>query len=210
VSTLSCAKPRIPSILRYWDLRQPTRKSRSTKPHTPSALYTTATDPTALDHSLRPRGITSLALGTGPTAGLIFALGADSRIHTYTAPTLEPLTKKVYAHKNMQTNSFYVKLAVSPCGRWLASGCGGNDGSAFLFDVSGAASPGVADGAGGVELRGQQKEVGSVDWAEGELATCADDGTVRVWRPNVEVYRQCLEDEAAFRDWSWQFVDKHA
>lgn len=99
----------------------------------------------------------------------------------------------------MATNSFYVRTAVSPCGRWLASG--GAGGSAFLFDIgAGGSELGCMEG---VELRGQEGEVGTVDWADGAVATCADDGTVRVWRPDIERFRLCAEnpDEAKW-DWS--------
>jgi denticleless len=163
-------------------------------------------DPTTLHGSRRPRGITSLTPGTGPTTGLLFALGADSRIHTYDLPTLEPLTSNQYTHENMQTNSFYVRLAASPCGRWLASGCGGNNGSVFLYDVSHASRTAMVrfGGSRAVELRGQCGEVGAVDWAEGVLASCADDGTVRAWRPDVGIYKECERDTEEGRwGWSW-------
>jgi denticleless len=194
-------------ILHYWDLRSPTRRSRSIKPRQPQAVYTSTVDPTTLRSSRRSRGITSLALGTGPTAGFIFALGADSRIHTYEVPTLEPLNRKSYTHNNLQAVSFYVKLGISPCGRWLATGCGGNTGSKFLFDVSDVSRTGETTDTRGIELRGQSGEVGALDWADGSLATCADDGTVRVWRPNVETYRSCLDDSEASWLWSWEYTD---
>ncbi|TFK43204.1 WD40-repeat-containing domain protein [Crucibulum laeve] len=191
-------------ILRYWDLRTSSspRKSRSTKPKTPTALMTSPVDPTTLYGSRRPRGITSLTTGSGPTAGLVFAVGADARIHTYSLPSLTalPLT---YSHENMQSNSFYVGLSVSPCGRWLASGGSGSVGSNFLFDVGGVARPGAV-AQEGIELRGQIGEVGAVDWADDMLATCADDGTVRVWRPDIETYRKCQEDPKESKwEWSW-------
>jgi denticleless len=192
-------------ILRYWDLRQPTsiRKPKLGKPKPPPELYSSATDPTTLHGSPRPRGIVSLAKGTGPTAGLVFALGADSRVHTYALPSLTPLRVE-YTHNNMQSNSFYVGLSLSPCGRWLASGGTGKQGGTFLFDVSNAARPSSAMMQTGVELRAQLGEVGAVDWANNTLATCADDGTVRVWRPDIETYRQCEEQPEERRwDWSW-------
>ncbi|KAF9008739.1 WD40-repeat-containing domain protein [Cyathus striatus] len=193
-------------VLRYWDLRTPpsTRKTKTAKPRAPSCLYSTAVDPTVLHGSKRSRGLISVAVGTGPTAGLIFALGVDSRIHTFTLPSLDALPIG-YTHPGMQTNSFYVGLAVSPCGRWLGSGGTGTKGSNFLFDISNAASPQLwGQEQEGIELRGQRGEVGALDWAENALATCADDGTVRVWRPDVEVYRSCQEDpEEKIWDWSW-------
>lgn len=172
------------------------------------ALFSSPVDPTTLHGSPRPRGIIALASGTGPTASLIFGLGADSRIHTYALPSLSARTTG-YTHKNLQGNSFYVGLALSPCGCWLASGGAGAQGSNFLFDVSDAASPLSATRfQTGVELRGQLGEVGALDWAEDSLATCADDGTVRVWRPDIETYLACTDQPEEKRwDWSWAVED---
>ncbi|EAU84535.2 cell division cycle protein cdt2 [Coprinopsis cinerea okayama7 len=192
-------------VLKYWDLRfltdrTPSKRGRGKgrgKPKAPAELFSTELDPTTLHGSRRPRGILSITTGRGPTAGLVFALGADSRIHTYSLPTLQPYTNASRLHNN--SSSFYVTLSVSPCGRWLASG--GADGKASLFDV--ANSPfGVP--APAVELKAQEGEVGAVDWSHDALATCADEGTVRIWRPDIDVYRQCLEDPEESRwNWAW-------
>ena len=111
---------------------------------------------------------------------------------------------QMYWHRHMLIRSFYVRVAVSPCGRWLA--CGGASGSAFVFDTSSTSSSGIGldarpgeDGRKGkidmgVELKGQDGEVGAVDWADGTLATCADDGTVRLWRPDLERAEICKTD----------------
>ena len=71
-------------------------------------------------------------------------------------------------------------------------------GSVFLFDVSNACRARTANRSG-VELRAQKGEVGAVDWAEGVLASCADDGTTRIWRPNVDRYKECLREEEEAR-----------
>ena len=109
----------------------------------------------------------------------------------------------------MQSNSFYVRLASSPCGRWLATG-NAVDGRAYLFDVASAASAarardvGTFGWEGAVQLKGQTGEVGAMDWADGTLATCADDGTVRIWRPDVEIARRCADDPDEMKwEWSW-------
>ena len=215
-------------ILHLWDLRQPTtpkhKKPRTTKTR-PTPIYTSSCDPTTYGGTRRPRGITALTPGSGPTAGLLYALSIDSRVHTYSALDLEPLSGYIppttlgeqgldpyaHAHARMQTNSFYVKLAASPCGRWLASG-NAEDGRAYVFDVASKASvararevaAGQCEWEGGVELRGQTGEVGAMDWAEGMLAMCADDGTVRIWRPDAEVARRCAEDPGKMMwEWSW-------
>ena len=92
-------------------------------------------------------------------------------------------------------------MAASPCGRWLA--CGGSQGgSVFLFDV--AAGKAGGDACRGVQLTGQKGEVGAVDWAGGDggLAACADDGSVRVWRQDLDRYRMCCEDPEEMK-WGW-------
>ncbi|KAF8803836.1 WD40 repeat-like protein [Phlegmacium glaucopus] len=191
-------------ILQYWDLRIPTpRKKGTSKPKAPLSLYSSPIDPTTLHGSRRSRGIISLTSGSGPSAGLLFALGADSRIHTYDLPSLAA-QRTVYTHDNLQANSFYVGLSMSPCGRWLASGGSGKKGSTFLFDVGNASRPGSVSQQGS-ELKGQQTgEVGGIDWARNMLATCIDDGTVRVWRPDLETYLDCIENPEERRwDWTW-------
>lgn len=126
--------------------------------------------------------------------------------------SLNPLTSQTYSHENMHTNSFYVRLSTSPCGRWLACG-GAAAGSAFLYDVSNAyrsaAYPTLSSPFEGhsrsVQIQGQTGEVSALDWADsGTLATCADDGTVRVWRPDVEVWRQCIQNPEDCK-WEWAY-----
>ena len=163
-------------------------------------------DPTITEGARRARGLTSVVAGTGPTSGLLFGLGVDSRVHTYAASTLLPLSQKgTLKHPNMHTNSFWVRLALSPDGRSLLSGSSGTNkgASAFLFDVSqtALAASSILPDFAGVELPGQKGEVGGVDWAQDMLATCSDDGTVRVWRFNPRVRQHCdLEPDAR---WSW-------
>ena len=71
-----------------------------------------------------------------------------------------------------------------------------------------------------VVLEGQTCEVTRVDWAAdgqvcglfsfrlyltSQLATCSDDGTVRVWRPDLEQLSKCREDPDA--SWNWKWAD---
>ncbi|KAI0771938.1 WD40 repeat-like protein [Trametes elegans] len=219
-------------IVNLWDVRLPSNNKRSkakkTSKQVVKPLYT-STDPTAAGGSRRGRGITTLAGGSGPTAALVFALGIDSRVHTYTLPSLQALSghtapepapapapipstvvtyddPHAFSDPRMKTNSFYVRMATSPCGRWLAAGSA-TGGRAYLYDISLAGRAGEIISAGwgaGVELKGQLGEMGAVDWANGMLATCADDGTVRVWRPDLEVSRQCRTDPDEMRwNWAW-------
>lgn len=195
-------------ILRLWDLRQPISVPRAkgqkglVQPATMSAF-----DPTITEGARRARGLASVVAGTGPTSGLLFGLGVDSRVHTYAASTLLPLSQKgTFKHPNMH-NSFWVRLALSPDGKSLVSGSSGTDkgASAFLFDVSrtALAAPPILPDSGGVELPGQKGEVGGVDWAHDMLATCSDDGTVRVWRRDPEIRQKCDVDADARWEWTW-------
>ncbi|KAG2370070.1 WD40-repeat-containing domain protein [Suillus spraguei] len=195
-------------ILHYWDLRLPSDNSSKRSPKKPAykPLFSSTMDPTTF-HSARCRGITSMSQGIGPSAGLLFALGADSRLYIYSYPTLTPL--RTEAHPNLQTNSFYVRLATSPCGRWLASGSTNRAGSLFLFDISNAGRVGPSYGkeAGEpisptVRFRAQSGEIGAVDWARDMVASCADDGTVRIWRPDLEVYQSCISNSEE-QKWEW-------
>lgn len=170
-----------------------------------SPIRSSSVDPTVLQGSRRPRGIKSVTAGSGPSAGLLFALGSDSRLHTYDISSLLPLAADT--HPNLRVDTFYVRTSISPCGRWLASGSSGSHGSVFLFDVSNAGRLSAATGLAGesrqpIELRGQSGEIGALDWAGGMLATCADDCTVRIWRPDLDIHHQCLEDPEE-KKWEW-------
>lgn len=188
-------------------------------PKTKSSLvsHSSSIDATTIG-SRRARGLLSVVRGTGPTSGVLFALSVDSRIHTYDLNTLTPLggaRGRSYQHPEMKINTFYVGMALSSCGRWIASGSnsptastgssGSSGGRIFLFDVSRAASPfGNSYPEEGVQIKLGSGEVGSVDWGDGMLATCVDDGTVRVWRPDVERHGQCIDDPENMKwDWSW-------
>ncbi|KAF7353041.1 WD40 repeat-like protein [Mycena venus] len=142
-------------ILRCWDIRL-SKRTKSSKAKKPAFVLSSPLDPTLAQGSTRPRGIISFVDGTGPTTGLLFALSADSRIHTYGRDSLAALGNS-WSHPNLQTN-FYVKLAASPCGRWLASGGAGVSGSSFMFDVSNATRAAAAQT--GVELKGHSGDAG--------------------------------------------------
>ncbi|KIY69757.1 WD40 repeat-like protein [Cylindrobasidium torrendii FP15055 ss-10] len=187
-------------LLRCWDIRLLQRRKSGPKP---KPVVASGVDPTCLQGSRRPRGIKSICLGTGPTAGSIFGFSADSRIHVYSLDSLAG-QENCYFHPKMQTNSFYVGLALNPNGNWLA--CGGPDGNAFVFDVHNAASV-YAEPTEGVRLgmHGQSLgEVGAVSWSVDGLATCLDEGTVRVWRPDLDVYRECQADPEG-QKWHWDW-----
>lgn len=146
-----------------------------------------------------------MTLGSGPTAGLIFGLAADARIHTYSVTGLSAINNGTSAYTNPQSGqpcTYYVRIRMSPCGRWLASGSA-RDGKAYAWDVTNAGSLRHPISAP-VVLSAQKGEVGPVDWAEGSLATCADDGTVSIWRPDAKVAGECRSQPEEKRwNYSW-------
>lgn len=162
-------------------------------------------DPTTtLSGFKRPRGIVSLTLGSGPTTGLLFGLAADARIHTYNAMDLSATDNGTLPYTNPQSgqpSSYYIRIRMSPCGRWLASGSA-RGGQAYVWDVANAARA-RCERPSPVALSAQSGEVGPVDWAEDALATCADEGTVTIWRPDARVARHCRlqPDEAKWNYW---------
>ncbi|GJJ07363.1 hypothetical protein Clacol_001565 [Clathrus columnatus] len=172
--------------LRHWDLRY------VKDCWTVTDLGGNLDDPT-LASGLRSRGVSGLALGSNLSAGYIWSIAADSR---YTLPLKAPYSyqPKAFSHPNLTVKSFYVKLAASPCGRWLA--CGSSSGGTYIWDVNDRSS------SSPIELISSTKEVGSLDWAFDTLATCCDDGTVRIWRPNLDIASQCRANPEEEK-WNW-------
>ena len=197
------------SVLREWDIRLPGLKAKLPKRQT-RPIHMSPLDPTIEfdSSSRRARGITSLSVGTGSTDGLLFALANDSSIHTFSADTLTPISSSTFSHETMRTNSFYVKSAISPCGRWIVTGS--SDRKAFLYDVSNASRNfeiSSWEGKGGmVELGGNRSEVGAVDWGHDIFAACCD-RAVRVWRPDIETRRLCERDPEE-QKWNWNWATR--
>lgn len=195
------------SVLREWDIRLPSQKAKLPKRQI-RPIQMSPLDPTVefdSSSSRRGRGITSLSVGTGPTEGLLFALANDSNIHTFSADTLTPISSSRFSHETMRTNSFYVKSAISPCGRWMVAGS--SDRKAFLYDISNASRNFEISPWEGrcsvVDLGGNRSEVGAVDWGYDVFAACCD-RVVRTWRPDVETHRLCEGDpEEQKWNWSW-------
>jgi denticleless len=126
----------------------------------------------------RPRrGITSLALAPNGSTR-VAASYSDSHIAVFdhNAPSAGPACHlRAPGRRSTFKTSFYVKTAFSPCGTHLASGsC---DTAVYVWNADRPlASPAA--------LAGHAGEVSAVDWSPaefGRIASCADDGTARVW-----------------------------
>jgi len=144
------------SILKTWDVRSIRSSSK--------AVVSTEEDPSlSWISAKRSRGITSLVLsGDGNN---LYGLCANSTIYPYITQTLQsclPLNPPRTLPNTNNNLSFHAKLAISACGRWLASG--GPDGRAYTYDIGKTRSE--AERAA-VVLKGQTCEVTGVDWAAG-------------------------------------------
>ncbi|GAA6052878.1 hypothetical protein JCM3770_004389 [Rhodotorula araucariae] len=161
------------SVVKVWDLRR--SHSRRVNP----ATYETNEDALLSTMTTRPHGISSMALA--PDGRKLYALSTDSHVYAYSATNLThaaPVTTFHSPHASYAT--FYVRCAVSPDSRFLATGSSG--GEVFLWDTEGRGSAQEA-----VRLRGHEREVSGLDWGFESLATCSDDDLVRFWRPNASL-----------------------
>lgn len=122
--------------------------------------------------------------------GEIFALTGSSRIEAHSITSPEGHLATSYIHPNLRVSSFYVKLAMSPCKQYLASGS--TSGSAFLWEIG---KTGFRREVMGIELGWQAhpRELGAIAWGgDNELATCSDDYTTRIWRSSREGYQAVM------------------
>ncbi|ORY22130.1 WD40-repeat-containing domain protein [Naematelia encephala] len=176
-------------IVKLWDLRFPEATSRSPDPRPSCTAYGVLPDPTIQGSSTRARSLN--AMTECPLTGDLYVACGDSRIHTLrpsaantddTSPPLpEAIQPRVFANPDFLIRTFYVRLAVSPDGRYLA--CGNSHDGIMTFDTRDGKGVKVGLGYGGY---GREREVSAVDWGKDLLVACADDLATRVYRPNME------------------------
>lgn len=56
-----------------------------------------------------------------------------------------------------------------------------------------------------MKLQAEGEEIGATDWSSQHLVTCSDSGVVRSWRPDVDVYNDCLDQPVSSR-WYWYWA----
>ena len=130
------------------------------------------------------RGFASLILDYSKTR--LFANCMDNTIYQYDCAAFQQ--KPVAAYRGHRMQTFYIKLAASPCGTYLLSGS--SDGMAYIWHTgyhgdTTASTTNIPTTAAMLSLSGHQGEVSDVAWCVGDplrVITSSDDGTMRVWR----------------------------
>lgn len=83
-----------------------------------------------------------------------------------------------FSASSLLSSSFYVRMAISPCGRYLSCGNSGNGYGTHIFDVSAPSARrvyGETKRASAI-LRGHTHEVGGIDWANDAVSRTINPG----------------------------------
>ncbi|RXK34961.1 hypothetical protein M231_07775 [Tremella mesenterica] len=170
-------------IVKLWDLRfTPDIKndSNSSSSCTPLGILP---DPTLIP-GRRSRSINSLV--ESPTTGDLYALCGDSQIHTLRPSAYSQegdsiaILPQKYSDPSLLVSSFYVKMAVSSDGKYLASGSCQRGLMTWQVNPKGCErATRFGDG--------KKKEVCAVDWGHELLAGTTEDSETRIWRPRWAV-----------------------
>ncbi|WVR03240.1 hypothetical protein IAU60_000231 [Kwoniella sp. DSM 27419] len=202
-------------IVKLWDLRFPAPTTRSPEPRPACTSVGMLPDPTLHGNMPSRRARSINAMCESPTNGDLYVLSGDSKIHSLRpsyamasaedgSVSREAIGTKSFTDTNLLVSSFYVRLAISPDGRYLSSGsCRGG---VMTWDT---AAPGhqatrLGMGMGGVEWpEGKEREVCAVDWGRDMLAASSDDLATRIWRSNRDAARWLKQDPpAAGEQWA--------
>ena len=100
-----------------------------------------------------------------PTGDRLYASCSNDHIYEFNSNTLHQTN--TFSNTSYESNSFYIKIDVSVCGNFVASGS--RDGDVHIWQVQDASQQAV--------LKGHRAEVSSVSWSKKELKVL------------VEVYR---------------------
>ncbi|KAK6904991.1 hypothetical protein I203_105810 [Kwoniella mangroviensis CBS 8507] len=202
-------------IVKLWDLRFPAPTTRSPEPRPSCTAIGSLPDPTVYGTIPSRRARSINALCESPTTGDLYALCGDSKIHSLRPSSFTHLTDegsdnkeaigcKPYTDPNLLVSSFYIRLSISPDGRYLSSGsCKGGVMSWDTHQKDGSNATRLALGMGGVQWpEGKEREVGAVDWGKDMLAAASDDLATRLWRSDRDVARWLKDDpNKASEEW---------
>ncbi|KAJ2508184.1 hypothetical protein IWW47_000743 [Coemansia sp. RSA 2052] len=182
--------------IKYWDVRMsaPTRAAELPTPAATSFLPPS---------SGRSRGTSSLTLD--PDGTRLYSACNDNRVYVHNALSLGQPIAQLEAPE-FECSSFNIATSASPCGRHLAAGS--SNGSVVVWELD---MYGQNSSKRRAVLQGHIKEAGCVAWYPGaertQLATCGDDGTMRVWDINTELADVARADP--MRQCRWGFTSIH-
>ncbi|KAG0222828.1 hypothetical protein BGW41_005852 [Actinomortierella wolfii] len=165
--------------IKYWDVR---KHGSYFKVDYPTPLQTS----TYIPRTKRAHGLAAMALS--PDGVSLYAVSSDNHLYMYNASTLGAPIRQ-FTGENFACSSYYIKIAVSPDGQFVASGSSKN---LYVWDVDRPHKKPLI-------FHGHEREVTAVDWAKDlgdgtQLSGCSDDATVRIWKPNSQLAQQCRDD----------------
>jgi hypothetical protein len=129
--------------------------------------------------STRERAFTTLCVD--PSGSTVYGLNADNAIYGYSTATFSSTAVSRYACEAMQAGSYFIRMAVSADGRYLA--CGSMEDAAFVFDTQ------RLDCA--YRIGGHFREVTAVSWRNARngpygLLCAGEDGIIHCWEEGVD------------------------
>lgn len=183
---LARVRPLAHSKIKIWDLRS----SGSPACHIDAAA-SAGTPPT---DGGRARGFCCLDVDRAN----LRLLGGTTGGKVYLYDLMRPTLGATHTLEGHSSETFYVKAVFSPDGRHVASGS--SDKLGYVWDVERPSAPPV-------QLAGHAGEVTTLDFCHAQdeslamsLASCSDDGTVRVWaRDRLPAERTFITPERATR-----------
>ncbi|KAG8470307.1 hypothetical protein KFE25_008728 [Diacronema lutheri] len=172
--------------IKFWDLRGGSSSEQ---------LYHIDATPAASGHAdgVRTRGFSCLDVD-GANLRLLGGT-TGGKIHVY--DLMRPQMGATHTLEGHTSETFYVKAVFSPDGRHVASGS--SDKIAYLWDLHDSDAPPL-------QLAGHAGEVTTLDFCHAResglrrgLASCSDDGTVRVWTRETASERTFITPQRAPR-----------
>ncbi|ORY02781.1 WD40 repeat-like protein [Basidiobolus meristosporus CBS 931.73] len=166
-------------LVKIWDTRK--HGSHSLKPYTLPIATSLHKGP-----AKRAHGISSLALD--PSGNRLFAASTNNQISMYSTTSLgSPML--TFSAPTYKCSTFYVKIALSPDAKFLASGS--SDKNLYVWEIDSPTKPPLI-------LKAHENEVTSVAWYKNaieHLASCSDDRTVRLWNINRSLAEESRASE---------------
>ncbi|KAL4422044.1 hypothetical protein ABPG77_004860 [Micractinium sp. CCAP 211/92] len=184
----------VDGVVKFWDLRQTGAPVGEAAPWLELERLCDSGVPPI---SQKQHGITSLALQPQGSQLLVSLTGGHHFLYDTLRPHIGP-TRWFGGHT---VASFYVKAGWSPDGTHILSGS--TDRNVYIWEVD------APDGASPYVLAGHQGEVTAVAWCPSDfdqIATTADDATLKVWHIRRQQPEEQADDGTARQPWvyPWQ------